>query len=89
MTLEMFEMTDEQFDLIVDHLAKRAQRENRARGYLVVRWFPGAVIVNGTKCTTLAEVVEVTSAVTAAMRAISPWLPRSPARRAGARRRSK
>jgi hypothetical protein len=43
----MFEMTDEQFDLMVDHLAKPAQRAMKARGYLAVTWFPGAVIVNG------------------------------------------
>jgi hypothetical protein len=45
----MFEMTDEQFDLMVDHLAKPAQRAMKARGYLAVTWFPGAVIVNGKR----------------------------------------
>ena len=64
----MFEMTDEQFDLMVDHLAKPAQRAMKARGYLAVTWFPGAVIVNGKKCTTLAELVAVTSAVRARLR---------------------
>jgi hypothetical protein len=59
----MFEMSDEQFNLMVDHLAKPAQRAKKARGYLAVTWFPGAVIANGTKCTTLAELVAVTSAV--------------------------
>jgi len=92
----MFEMSDEQFNLIVDHLAKSAQRANQVRGYLVVQWLPGAVLVNATKCTTLAEVVAVTSAVTSAVRVSSRWWGRSaqrsrsssrgPGARRGARR---
>jgi hypothetical protein len=45
-----------------------AQRAMKARGYLAVTWFPGAVIVNGRKCTTLAELVAVTSAVRSRLR---------------------
>jgi hypothetical protein len=60
---DIFEATFEQFGLMVDHLRKPAQRAMARRGALAVSYFPGAIIANDTKCTTLAQLVAVTRAL--------------------------
>jgi hypothetical protein len=60
---DIFETTFEEFGLMVDHLSKPAQRAKVRRGALAVSYFPGAIIANDTKCTTLSQLVAVTRAL--------------------------
>lgn len=49
-------MTDAELDAILAWARKPTQRRMIRRGLLTVTWFNSCVVVNGTKCTTLAAV---------------------------------